>query len=107
MKELVNHNNESFDSYLSKNDKELDEALVSLRFMKVVDDFLVAQKITKRSFAEKIGCSESYVSQLMSGTKNINASFINKFEKAFNVKINFDIIRVKQVEGKPNAVLSL
>ena len=91
MKDIIKPENFSIDSFILENRNKLDESLVSLRLIKVVDDFLVDNKITKRDFAKKIDCSESYISQMMSGSKKFNVQFINKFEKTFNVMIRFDL----------------
>ena len=88
----------SFDSYLSKNRTKIDESLVSLRFMKEVDNFLDFNKITQRKLAEDIGCTEAYVSQLMSGVKKINTSFINKLEKRYEVKVEFKLLPKKKCD---------
>ena len=90
MKELLN-NNYSIQSYIDNNREKIDESLVSLRLMREIDEFLDLQDINQRDFAFNLGCSESYVSQLMSGTKRINTSFINKFEKKYDVEISFKI----------------
>jgi len=46
--------------------------------------------------AKKLDYTESYVSQLMSGVKKVNVSFINKFEKKFNVEIDFKIKLIEE-----------
>ena len=81
----------SIQSYVEKNRNKLDESLVSLRLMKEIDLFLDVNNISNKSLAYDLGYSESFVSQLMSGVKKINTSFINKFEKEYNVKIKFSI----------------
>lgn len=90
MKELLK-NNFSIQSYLDENREKIDEALVSLRFMKEIDEFLDFTNVSQREFASSIGYSEAYISQLMSGTKKFNSSFINKFEKKYDVEISFKI----------------
>jgi transcriptional regulator with XRE-family HTH domain len=90
MKELIEQSN-SLSSYIENNRTKIDEALVSLRLMKEVDDFLDIHQISQRDFANNIGYSEAYISQLMSGTKKFNASFLNKFEKTYEIKIDFKI----------------
>jgi transcriptional regulator with XRE-family HTH domain len=90
MKEVILSTN-SLNSYIENNRMKIDEALVSLRLMKEVDDFLEINKISQRDFADNIGYSEAFISQLMSGTKKFNASFINKFEKIYDIKIDFKI----------------
>lgn len=103
MKELLK-NNFSIQSYLDENREKIDEALVSLRFMKEIDEFLDFTNVSQREFASSIGYSEAYVSQLMSGTKKFNSSFINKFEKKYDVEISFKIKskvggKLKKTEG--------
>lgn len=78
-------------SYIDDNRSKIDESLVSLRFMKEVDDFLDFNDISQRKLAEDIGYTEAYISQLMSGVKKINTSFINKFEKKYDIKVEFKI----------------
>lgn len=90
MKELLK-NNFSIQSYLDENREKIDEALVSLRFMKEIDEFLDMTNVSQREFASSIGYSEAYISQLMSGTKKFNSSFINKFEKKYDVEVSFKI----------------
>ena len=81
----------SIQSYLDKNREKIDESLISLRIMKEVDRFLDYEKLSNKELATKMGYSESYISQLMSGVKNVNASFMNKFEKCFDSKFDFKI----------------
>lgn len=81
----------SIQSYTDKNRDKIDESLVSLRFMKQVDEFLDHKNFSNKDLASKLGYSESYVSQLMSGVKKVNTAFINKFEKFYDAKIEFRI----------------
>lgn len=78
-------------SFISGNRTNLDESLVSLRFMKEIDCFLDENNLTRREFAEYLGYSESFISQLMSGSKKVNTSFINKLEKTFDVFVSFKV----------------
>lgn len=88
MKEIDKNN---INTFITQNRTKLDEALVSLRFMKEVDEFLDENEISQREFAELLGYSEAFVSQLMSGTKKVNTSFINRLEKSFDVIVKFNI----------------
>lgn len=90
MKELLK-NNFAIQSYIDENREKIDESLVSLRFMKEIDNFLDVANLSQREFASSIGYSEAYISQLMAGTKKFNSSFINKFEKKYDVEISFKI----------------
>lgn len=82
-------NNFSIQSYVGKNRDELDEFLVSLRIMKEIDRFWEYKNLSNEDLATGLGYSESYISQLMSGVKHVNTSFVNKFEKKFSVKFDF------------------
>ncbi len=90
MKEIEKNN---INTFIAVNRTKLDESLVSLRLMKEVDDFMDNNKISQREFAEFLGYSEAFVSQLMSGTKKMNTSFINRLEKTFDVIVKFNISR--------------
>lgn len=90
-------NNFSIQSYVNKNRNTIDEALVSLRVMKQIDDFLEYKNENNRELAKRLGYTESYISQLMTGVKKINISFINKFEKEYNVEFDF---KIKLLEEK-------
>ena len=91
MSEVTKLSNNFLDSYITENRGKIDESLVSLRFMKEVDDFLDINNISQRDFANGIKYSEAFVSQLMSGVKNFNASFINRLEKKYDLKVEFKI----------------
>ncbi|MFZ2283070.1 MAG: helix-turn-helix transcriptional regulator [Lutibacter sp.] len=96
MLDTIDNSNNFLTSYIEENRVKIDEALVSLRLMKEVDDFLDVNYISQRDFAKNIGYSEAFVSQLMSGTKKFNASFINRFEKIYDLKIDFKIKTKKE-----------
>ncbi|MDI9365070.1 MAG: helix-turn-helix transcriptional regulator [Flavobacterium sp.] len=96
MSEIVNKF--SIQSYANNNRTKLDESLVSLRFMKEIDRFLDYKKISNKELALKLNYSESYISQLMSGIKKINTSFINKFENAFSTKFDVKIYLKNETE---------
>lgn len=91
MSEVINNSIMSMQSYLEMNRTKLDESLVSLRLIKEVDNFLEINNVSQREFASRLGYSEAYVSQLMSGTKKFNTSFINNLEKSFNIEVSFKI----------------
>lgn len=81
----------SIQSYVNKNRNNIDESLVSLRVMRQIDDYLDYKNITNRELADKLQYTESYISQLMSGVKKVNVSFLNKFEQTYNVEFDFKI----------------
>ncbi|MDM1397104.1 helix-turn-helix transcriptional regulator [Myroides odoratimimus] len=83
--------------FLNDNKKDIEESVVSLRFMKQIESFLEENKCTKRDLARELSYSESYISQLMTGSKKINISFINKFEKHYDVKFKLGIKNCKEM----------
>lgn len=91
MKNEINISSNSLNSFIENNRNKIDEALVSLRLMKEIDEYLDINNISQRDFAKNIGYSEAFISQLMSGTKKFNASFINRFEKTYDLKVDFKI----------------
>lgn len=110
MSNIENFNTNFFDSYIDENRIKIDESLVSLRFMKEVDDFIEFNKISQRRLAEEIGYTEAYISQLMSGVKKVNTSFINKFEKRYEIKVQFKFIpkaNCDYITGIANSFISL
>lgn len=80
-------------SYVETNRSKLDSSLVSLRILRQIDNFMDYHEISQRGLATALDVSESYVSQLMSGTKKINVALISKFEKSFNVEFDFKLKR--------------
>ena len=92
MSEVLKTSIFSMQSHIDSNRTKLDESLVSLRLMKQIDEFLDLHEVNQREFASHLGFTEAYISQLMSGTKKFNTSFIkNKFEKIYNVEFDFKI----------------
>jgi|GEM_PF-6451610 len=76
---------------LEKQDSKMNEAMVSLRVMRQIDDYLTYLEMTNREFADRLEVNESYISQLMTGTRRVNIAFLNKIEEVFNVKFIFKI----------------
>jgi transcriptional regulator with XRE-family HTH domain len=83
---LIIEKNNFLSTYADKNRTKIDEALVSLRFMKQIDTFLDLNNLNQKELANDLDTSPAFISQLMSGTKKINTSFINKFEKKYNIE---------------------
>lgn len=81
----------SLHSYVDSNREKIDAALVSLRIIKQIDNFLDYNELNQKDLANKLKVSEAFVSQLMSGSKKINVQILNKFEKQFNVEFEFKL----------------
>lgn len=81
----------SLNSYVDSNREKIDAAMVSLRIIKQIDNFLDYNELNQKDLANKLEVSEAFVSQLMSGSKKINVQILNKFEKKFNVEFEFKL----------------
>lgn len=60
---------------------------ITLQVMKSMDE----QGVTQKQLAERIGCSQQYVSNLLKGSTNMTLETIARLEKALNI----DIVRSK------------
>lgn len=60
---------------------------ITLQVMKRMDE----QGVTQKQLAERIGCSQQYVSNLLKGSTNMTLETIARLEKALNI----DIVRSK------------
>lgn len=43
--------------------------------------------LTQKSLADKMGCSQQYVSRVLKGTENLSIETISKIEKALELEI--------------------
>lgn len=93
MNKPIKVKNNLLTSYVEDNRDKIDTALVSLRIVKQIDNYLDNINCNQKDLAIALGVTESYVSQLMSGSKKVNVQLINRFEKEFNVEFNFHIER--------------
>lgn len=91
MSNLIKSDAKSLKCYFQSTTTSIDESLVSLRFMKEVDDFMEIRNISQKQLSEDLDYSESFISQLLSGVKKFNSAFINKFEKTYEMKVDFKI----------------
>lgn len=48
---------------------------------------LKEQKLSQRQLAERMGCSQQYISRLLKGEENLSLETICKIEKALNLSI--------------------
>lgn len=92
MDKLNNQNLNDIQGYLNSEDTSIDESLVSLKFMKEIYNFMELNDINQKEIAHNIGYTESYISQLLSGVKKINISFMNKLENEYNVDFQINIV---------------
>lgn len=53
--------------------------------------YMASKNITQKNLAEKIGCSEAYISKQLSGDSNLTLKTIAKFADALNLKIDVSV----------------
>lgn len=92
-KDKYNISTEFEDVFLFNNEKEElehDAQMLSFKFLEEIERCLDnGSKFKKKIFAETIGKSNSFISQLYSGNKLFSFPLLAKIQKAFN--INFEI----------------
>tara|TARA_R110002126_G_scaffold263187_1_gene406187 strand:+ start:234 stop:650 length:417 start_codon:yes stop_codon:yes gene_type:complete len=75
-----------------ENEKEkfdFQKEILSLKFVKVIENFLVQNKISKKDFAKTMDYSPSYISQIFSANKFVNIDFLVKAQNA--LKMPFEV----------------
>jgi ribosome-binding protein aMBF1 (putative translation factor) len=68
---------------------ELETALLHLKFIKVIEEAMKEESISKAEIASKLSTSKSYITQLFSGDKMLNMKMLAKLQRALD--INFKI----------------
>lgn len=66
--------------------------MVSLRILSEIEEICIKRNITHKQLAKEIEISESYLSQLFCGDKQINTMFIAKIEEAFDLTLSSKLI---------------
>lgn len=71
---------------------ELEAELLNLQFVKLIEDLMKREGITKTEIAEELSTSKSYITQLFSGSKLLNMKTLAKIQRVlgFNFKIEID-----------------
>jgi transcriptional regulator with XRE-family HTH domain len=81
------------ESLLAFNDEkgktELEATLLHLKFVRIIEDAMRQEGISKKILAEKLGTSKSYITQLFSGDKLLNMKTLARLEQLLD--INFAI----------------
>lgn len=68
---------------------ELEATLLHLKFVKIIEEAMKQEGLSKKNLAEKLDTSKSYITQLFSGDKLLNIKTLAKIEQHLN--INFAI----------------
>ncbi len=59
----------------------------SRRIAMMMLDKMEEAGLTQKSLAERMGCSQQYVSRILKGTENLSIETISKIESALNLEI--------------------
>lgn len=59
----------------------------SQRIAMIMLDKMEELGLTQKSVAERMGCSQQYISRVLKGTENLSIETISKIEKALEVEI--------------------
>ncbi|MDO1513524.1 helix-turn-helix transcriptional regulator [Maribacter confluentis] len=91
---------------------EFQKEVLSLKFVKVMEQFLDQTDLSRKELASQMQCSQSYISQVFNATKFVNMDFLVKFQNAiglpFSVKLGdyndnqMDIIYNKRYDELAN-----
>ncbi|MBN3036185.1 MAG: helix-turn-helix transcriptional regulator [Bacteroidales bacterium] len=65
-------------------------AMIHFRIMQLVEQAMVQKGWNKRTLAEQLGTSKSYVTQLFTGSKLVNLTLIAKLQDVLDIE--FDIV---------------
>lgn len=82
-------------------DLEYETRMLMYRFLGIVDEIMETENISKKSLAEMIGTSPSYITQLFNGSKIINLSTLAKIQHALHIKFKIeDLNRFENLNDK-------
>lgn len=68
---------------------EYQKEMLSLKFIKVIENFLNQNNVSRKKLANDIDCSQSYISQIFNANKSVNMDFLVKVQNALGLP--FDI----------------
>lgn len=71
---------------------DIDASVISGRFVYEIDQLRQKQGLNKKEFAEKLGVTASYLTQVFRGDKQINTKLLAKVERALDVRVEAHII---------------
>ncbi|MEM0996898.1 MAG: helix-turn-helix transcriptional regulator [Bacteroidota bacterium] len=66
-------------------------SMISLDIIRTLEAYMDEKGLTKADIAAKIGTSKSYLTQLFSGEKLVNMTFMYRLQKAFGLEFEFGL----------------
>lgn len=89
-------------SFKNQNEKIEHEAdMISLRMAVEIEKLIEEKGLTKKEFAQKIGTSAAYVTQVLRGDKRINMKFLAQILQGFDVSFDFGFQEIEET-GSPS-----
>lgn len=67
---------------------EHDAQLIAFRFLSIIDAEMEAQNISKKALAEKVGTSQSFITQLFRGDRKPNWTILAKIQKELGIQFS-------------------
>jgi len=87
-------------SFKNQNEKIEHEAdMISLRMAVEIEKLIEEKGLTKKEFAQKIGTSAAYVTQVLRGDKRINMKFLAQILQGFDVSFDFGFQEIEETNS--------
>lgn len=96
--EIRNAFDELFASITPEEKIEHDAQLLAFRFLSLVDAEMEEQNISKKALAEKVGTSQSFITQLFRGDRKPNWTILAKMQKELDIA--FAISTQQEIEQR-------
>lgn len=77
---------ELFNSITPEEQIEHEAQLLAFRFLSIIDAEMEAQNISKKALAERVGTSQSFITQLFRGDRKPNWTILAKMQKALGLQ---------------------
>ena len=88
-------------SFSDDNERLEHEAdMISLKIAMSIERLIEEHNLTKKEFAQKIGTSPAYITQVLRGDKRINMVFLAKVLQNFNVTFDIDFHFINEIDSK-------
>ena len=78
---------------------EFQKEILSLKFIKVIEQFMEQNNISRKVLGEKMGYSQAYISQVFNAYKPVNLDFLVKFQNTIDMSFEIKLAGYKQVQS--------
>lgn len=80
---------ESLLAFNSEKEKlELEATLLHLKFVRIIEEAMKQEGLSKKNLADKLNTSKSYITQLFSGDKFLNIKTLARLEQLLNISFS-------------------